>query len=96
MAKKKVNVKKMAKEWLQEAELRKNELSLEIGVYVEQIRQSVKEKNEPLTQVLNIYTRYLVKHYDLLKNSIDSLKNFIGEKDERKRTSTRSISNSGS
>lgn len=96
MAKKKVNVKKMAMDMLQEMEEHKKYLSQEIGVYSEQIRQSIKEKNEPLTQVLNIYTRYLVKHYDLLKNSIDSLKNFIGEKDERKRTSTRSISNSGS
>lgn len=89
MAKKKVNVKQMAREWLQEAELRKKELSQEIGIYSEQIRESVKEKNEPLTQVLNIYTRYLVKHYDLLKNSIDSLKNFIGENYVRKSTKSK-------
>lgn len=80
-----------------EAENRKKELSQEIGVYSEQIRIYQKKDNKPMLAVTSIYAKYLIKHYDILKNCIDELKKYLGDHDgkSRKTKSTKTISNSG-
>ncbi|MBQ4077656.1 hypothetical protein IJD15_00545 [bacterium] len=91
MKKKKQEPYIIAKKLLNEAEEHKKFLSLEIGTYSEDIRKYQKEQNKPMLEVLAVYCRYLVKHYELIKVLINELKSFIGE--DEYGTKKRTISN---